>query len=47
MLKSYAGEKIMHAMNKTVVECVSAESSILHYFLVLLLVISDGVLDWL
>ena len=48
MLKSYAGEKIMHIMKKTVAEFVSADSIILHglLFLDLPLVISDGVLDW-
>ena len=46
MLKSYAREKIIVIMKKTVVELVSVESSIYHclIFLDLPLVMSDGIL---
>ena len=44
MLKSYAGEKILHIMKKTVVEFISVASSTYHYFLFLYIpvVMSDG-----
>ena len=49
MLKSYAGEKIIQIIKKTMVEFISVESSVFHCLLFqdLLLVMSDVVLVWL
>ena len=46
MLKSYAREKIMQTLKKTIVGFISAESSVCHCLLFLdqPLVMSDGIL---